>query len=344
MIIRIFYLLISIAVFGSMPLLFGKLMDDYEEYRAARSQLERLRQQFQLESEGAQKIRRYLAQTAEVTSFVEKGKVERIESHCWIEYGLKIAQKQVSEEAFLAILTDIRHGKGYYFIPRKMVLEAPLVKAAVGVAMEGQRRGEPLKPGVLLTIEGSYTVLDRCGRTPRSYVVLLENIDGSSGAIVVGNDKGDVRVDQAGFGIGMESSAVAPAEPFAIAKEDLERDFGRVLAATPPPPVTYRIYFEGGTAFTEASQQQLKEITSTINSRDVPKLVISGHSDSTGSEAYNLKLSRSRAESVRNYLLEHGIDKESITDLQFHGYNNPLVKTPFGVAEPKNRRVEVVLQ
>ena len=66
---------------------------------------------------------------------------------------------------------------------------------------------------------------------------------------------------------------------------------------------------------------------------------ISGHTDSTGSVAHNRDLSRRRAESVKRYLVEHGIDAARI-ETRGAGPDEPVDsnRTPAGRA--RNRRIE----
>jgi len=68
-----------------------------------------------------------------------------------------------------------------------------------------------------------------------------------------------------------------------------------------------------------------------------------GHADTEGSRKMNQQLGMDRAMEIKNLLLSQGIDP-SIIEVTSHGEGNPLVKTPDGVAEPRNRRVEVILR
>lgn len=82
-----------------------------------------------------------------------------------------------------------------------------------------------------------------------------------------------------------------------------------------------------------------------LRSEDISaRFMITGHTDSTGSDAYNQKLSERRAQSVADYLVQSGIAKESIQGVQGMGETQPIAtnKTPEGRA--LNRRVQIDIQ
>jgi outer membrane protein OmpA-like peptidoglycan-associated protein len=74
------------------------------------------------------------------------------------------------------------------------------------------------------------------------------------------------------------------------------------------------------------------------------KLEIEGHTDSTGTDAYNQKLSQGRAESVRNFLLEQGIPTERIISTQGFGRARPIAPNDTRANREKNRRVDIVIE
>ena len=66
---------------------------------------------------------------------------------------------------------------------------------------------------------------------------------------------------------------------------------------------------------------------------------ISGHTDITGSYEHNMELSRDRAESVKRYLVEHGIDESRITTNGF-GPDQPIDTNDTKEGRANNRRIE----
>jgi OmpA family len=72
------------------------------------------------------------------------------------------------------------------------------------------------------------------------------------------------------------------------------------------------------------------------------RIVVTGHTDTSGSAAYNLELSRQRAEAVANELIRQWVPATDITAVG-RGEEDLLLPTPDGVPEPRNRRVEIVV-
>ena len=80
-----------------------------------------------------------------------------------------------------------------------------------------------------------------------------------------------------------------------------------------------------------------------MRDRPVPDVLVIGHTDTTGSPASNFELGLKRATTVRNILVEAGLDPAFI-ELISHGEEELLVPTADEVAEPRNRRVEIAVR
>ncbi|MCP4578109.1 MAG: OmpA family protein [Deltaproteobacteria bacterium] len=125
---------------------------------------------------------------------------------------------------------------------------------------------------------------------------------------------------------------------------EVRRIFKDALGAQPTPPVHFLLYFETGTTeLTRKSMDQLPRVLKSIEDRRSVDLTVSGHTDRAGSKGYNRKLSLDRAKKVAEFLVFRGVDPK-IIEITSHGEGNPLIKTPDGMAEPKNRRVEIVVR
>jgi len=70
------------------------------------------------------------------------------------------------------------------------------------------------------------------------------------------------------------------------------------------------------------------------------RVALSGHTDSIGSEKYNLGLSERRVTAVREYVVKKGVDGSRITGQGF-GESKPIADNKTKEGRAKNRRVEV---
>lgn len=104
------------------------------------------------------------------------------------------------------------------------------------------------------------------------------------------------------------------------------------------------ITFEFNSARLTANAQRLMEnVVAFLRNDPSAAVAISGHTDSKGSDAYNLKLSRARANEVRDYLVGYGIDGSR---LQAAGYgeSRPVASNDSDSGRELNRRVEFKIQ
>lgn len=94
---------------------------------------------------------------------------------------------------------------------------------------------------------------------------------------------------------------------------------------------------------TSNAQRLMENVVAFLRNDPDAKIVISGHTDSIGSEAYNLKLSQERANEVRDYLIGYGIDASRLTALGF-GKSRPIASNDTDSGRELNRRVEFRIQ
>ncbi|SDH01316.1 OmpA family protein [Psychroflexus sediminis] len=71
-------------------------------------------------------------------------------------------------------------------------------------------------------------------------------------------------------------------------------------------------------------------------------IIVEGHTDSTGSESYNMQLSKERAQAVTNYLISNGIEDSRIKT-NWYGEEQPKYDNSTAVGRSKNRRVELAI-
>jgi len=84
---------------------------------------------------------------------------------------------------------------------------------------------------------------------------------------------------------------------------------------------------------------ELDRVVKLLNDRESIEIEITGHTDSTGPESYNLGLSKRRAEAVEQYLLDKEISPDRIT-VKYLGETEPAVANDTREGRSKNRRVE----
>jgi outer membrane protein OmpA-like peptidoglycan-associated protein len=179
------------------------------------------------------------------------------------------------------------------------------------------------------------------GCASKTYVVLVESPDGSTGAIDVRTDKGLTRIDQKGYAVALDGSS---AKPFLVAEPRLDKDFSAARAAQPALPKSYLLYFRtGGTRLTEKSQAEIPDVLRTVRERGPSAVSVIGHTDTVGSKTSNEDLGLLRARDIARQLQENGLQALELL-VTSHGEGNLLVKTRDNTPEPANRRVEVTVR
>ncbi|TAK58085.1 MAG: OmpA family protein [Bacteroidetes bacterium] len=100
-------------------------------------------------------------------------------------------------------------------------------------------------------------------------------------------------------------------------------------------------FITGSAGLTNDAKKTLDKVVATLLLNPNIQVAIYGHADRRGTASFNLKLSKSRAESVKNYLAQKGVKASRITTKGF-GYTRPIADntTPEGLA--KNRRIEFI--
>ena len=188
-------------------------------------------------------------------------------------------------------------------------------------------------------ISGLYVVLGGCASS--GTVVLLPEKDGRQTAVSVKQGDREVILDQPYAAA--RTTQVGP-RAYAASPQDVDAQFGPALAARPARAVSFTLYFvEGKDEFTDQSKQVVSGILTEIAKRPVPDILVIGHTDTVGSDQANDVLGQQRAEIVRVALIKLGIVPDDIRALS-RGKRSLAVQTPNGVAEPLNRRVEIIVR
>ncbi len=90
-------------------------------------------------------------------------------------------------------------------------------------------------------------------------------------------------------------------------------------------------------------KQNLAKIAGILSVYQELNISIEGHTDNTGSEELNRKLSEQRALNVKDYLISHGIDSTRVTSKGL-GKDMPIADNNTKEGRQKNRRVDIVIQ
>jgi outer membrane protein OmpA-like peptidoglycan-associated protein len=92
----------------------------------------------------------------------------------------------------------------------------------------------------------------------------------------------------------------------------------------------------------QGAREKLAKVAGIVLTHPGLKLEMDGYTDSIGGDAFNLKLSEQRADSVKAYLIEQGIDPGYVTAKGF-GKANPVASNDTDAGRQQNRRVEMVV-
>jgi OOP family OmpA-OmpF porin len=124
---------------------------------------------------------------------------------------------------------------------------------------------------------------------------------------------------------------------------------GHAEAPPPPPPAApeahpYVVYFPWDKSILVADAQSVVQSAATdATSHGATGVAVVGYTDTSGSVAYNVRLSERRAKVVADALVGLGVS-QSIVSVDWKGKSDLAVQTPDGVREPLNRRATITLQ
>jgi outer membrane protein OmpA-like peptidoglycan-associated protein len=168
-------------------------------------------------------------------------------------------------------------------------------------------------------------------------VTLLANEDGTVGAVDVTSAAGAAALDEAGEGVSFD----APDEPYLMGAGEVEALLAQAGVVELPSAESFGLYFRlGSDRLTREASTRLPSILAAITGRSAPEVRLVANSDRVGGDEYNRKLAGRRAAVVRQALIDAGVPAERI-EVTVHGEENLPLPTEDGVAEPRNRRVEI---
>jgi outer membrane protein OmpA-like peptidoglycan-associated protein len=218
---------------------------------------------------------------------------------------------------------------------------------------------------VAVALLGAVLALVLLFPSTKEMVVVVPSADGHVGMVVVerGDDRvilneayatsrvtsdGQIRLEKLQPKEVQSQVKQSPGEPAPAPRPALEQVaaalpmFHDAIAALPPRPASFLLYFITGTDdLTEASKQELGRMIEELRRREVADIVVIGHTDRVGNAQANDELSLQRAERVKAEFVAQGIASAERIRAAGRGEREPLVPTENDVDEPLNRRVEI---
>ncbi len=158
----------------------------------------------------------------------------------------------------------------------------------------------------------------------------------------------DEGIDKTGIVLG---SAVGGAVLGALVGHYLfDKEVAPKVAALPPPPpppaptpmevLTGSHFAFNSAELAPSAISELSDTLDTLKGDPALRIRVDGHTDNVGSAAYNVQLSKRRAESVKRYLVSQGVAADRI-ETQGLGLTKPIADNDTAEGRAKNRRVEV---
>lgn len=177
---------------------------------------------------------------------------------------------------------------------------------------------------------------------PREHFSVLPNASGETGQMLITPHKGSaITLNKTTAAVSMSRNE---ATPETLNQEAIKKRYGAALDAQPMAPVRFTLYFvEGGDALTPESANDMTRVWTEIKQRPAPDVVVVGHTDRVGSLEDNDRLALRRAEKIRVQLLASDLASDAVS-ASGRGEREPMVPTPDETAEPRNRRVEIIVR
>jgi outer membrane protein OmpA-like peptidoglycan-associated protein len=142
--------------------------------------------------------------------------------------------------------------------------------------------------------------------------------------------------------------AMRPPEPEPVAMVEPEPEPEPVVEAAPEPkpiPTFFVVYFDfDSSGLTEQAQWEIREALSAASKIEGATIAVHGNTDRAGPESYNDWLAQRRAQKVLNAIKAEAGGVGVPVTMESYGERKPAVMTADGVADGRNRRVEILLK
>jgi OOP family OmpA-OmpF porin len=138
---------------------------------------------------------------------------------------------------------------------------------------------------------------------------------------------------------------------YLICPEEQPPPAPRVAPAPPPPPPAGTHIAElraphfdfNKSVLKPEGERKVDEAVQVMQQNPNMRVVCEGHTDSVGSDAYNMKLGERRAMTVKNYLVSHGIASSRV-DVKSYGESQPIASNKTAEGRAQNRRVDITVE
>ena len=111
----------------------------------------------------------------------------------------------------------------------------------------------------------------------------------------------------------------------------------------PPPAKTYIVFFDFDKSdLTAEAQSTVTQAVSAAKTLGSVRIMVTGHTDTMGTDKYNQALSVRRATTVKEEMVRQGLGADAIA-IEGKSFHDPMVPTGPNVREPKNRRAVIDL-
>lgn len=194
-----------------------------------------------------------------------------------------------------------------------------------------------MKPITLMQTLVLLAMTALAGCAQHSYVMLADS-DGGRGGVMLG-EEGEHRLEAPGQGMAIAGTGRA----YAVSEMRRKADFDQALAAQPALPERFTLHLAPSGALDGAAEQLLDSALLAARRRDYPVVTVIGHTDTLGHRAANEQVGLRRAQGIAELLRARGLEAMELR-VESHGERNLLVATPDATAEPRNRRVEILVR
>ena len=210
-----------------------------------------------------------------------------------------------------------------------------------------------LRPDVVAKIEGTLKDLNdnpvaasiRWEDLESNKVIGTAKSDPSSGeyfiVLPMGKNYGYFIEDTAYFPISRNLDLRDKSDAIEVSNEIVAVTFQEMIEKKIPIPMNNLFFEFGKSTILRSSIPELRRVADIIKSKDL-SIELSGHTDNVGSASMNQKLSEDRAKSVKEFLIQAGVETERIIT-KGYGFSIPVDTNETEEGRAKNRRVEIRL-